>query len=70
MSITEIISAVRALPRDKKRRLTQSLLDEMENQETEEMFRGRHDFHVYTPEFGPGAVAQLAKVLEEDAKSR
>jgi hypothetical protein len=70
MSIAEIISAARELPKDEKRKLAQALLDDLANEEAEELFRGRRDFHIYTPEFPPGAVAQLAKLLEKDAKSR
>ena len=70
MSITEIISAAGTLTQDEKRTLAQTLLDDLANEEAEEMFRGKRDFHIYTPEFGPGAAAQLAKLLEEDAKSR
>ena len=70
MSTAEIISAARALPQDEKRKLAQTSLEDLANEEAEEMFRGRRDFHIYTPEFGPNVVAQLAKLLEEAAKSR
>ncbi len=68
MSIAEITSAARELPRDEKRKLAQTLLADLANEEAEAAFREGHVYHIYTPEFGPGAVAQLAEVLEEDAK--
>ena len=70
MSIGEIISAARSLTMDEKRKLAQTLLDDLANEEAEQVFQGRRDFHIYTPEFGPGAVARLARLLEEDAKLR
>ncbi len=70
MSIAEIISAARALNSDEKRRLAQTLLEELENNEPEAMFKEGHVFHIYTPEFAPGAAAQLAELLKEDADSQ
>jgi hypothetical protein len=70
MSITEVISAARALSQDERRKLAQTLLEDLANEEAEQMFRGRRDFHIYNPEFGRNAVAQLAQLLEKDAKSR
>ncbi len=70
MSITEVISAARALSQDERRKLAQVLLEDLANEEAEQMFQGRRDFHIYTPEFGPNAVAQLAQLLEEDAEPR
>ena len=70
MSVAEIISAARALTRDEKRTVAQTLLEDLANEELEAVFREGHVYHIYTPEFGPDAVSQLAQVLEEDAKSR
>ncbi len=70
MSIAEIISAARALPQDDKRKLAQTLLDDLAIGEPEAAFREGHVYHVYTPEFGPDAVSKLAKVLEDHKKSR
>ncbi len=70
MSITEIISAARALSQDERRELAQTLLEDLANEEVKDVFQGRRDFHIYTPEFGPNATAQLARVLEEDAELR
>ena len=69
MSISELLSAVRALPVDEKRQLTRTLIEDLPDNEPEAMFKEGHVFEVYTPEFGPGTVAQLAQLLEEDAES-
>ena len=70
MSITELASAARALSLDERRELAQTLLEDLAKEEAEAMFRGRRVYHVYTPEFAPNAVAQMALVLKEDAKCR
>ena len=70
MSITEVISAARALSRDERHKLAQTLLEDLANEEAEAMFQGKRVYHIYTPEFAPEAVAQLAQLLEEDAELR
>lgn len=70
MSIAEIMSAARELPVDEKRKLAQTLLEDLANGEPEAMFREGHVYHIYTPEFAPGTAAQLAELLKEDSDSR
>jgi hypothetical protein len=68
MSITEIIPAVRALPRSEKFRLVQLLLDDLAGEELLSTLKQGQEFPIYTPEFAPGAAAQLATLLEEQGK--
>jgi hypothetical protein len=68
MSIAEIIPAVRALSRSEKFRLARLLLDELAEEELLSMLKQGQDCPIYTPEFAPGAAAQLARLLEEQEK--
>jgi len=64
MSITEIIPAVRALPRSETVTLARLLLDDLAADDLLAMVKQGQEFPIYTPEFAPGAAAQLAKLLE------
>ena len=68
MSITEIIPAVRALPRGEKFRLVRLLLDDLAGEELLSMLQQGQEFPIYTPELAPGAAAQLATLLDEQGK--
>jgi hypothetical protein len=68
MSITEILPAVRALPRSEKFRLARLLLDDLAGEELLSGLKQGQEFPIYTPEFAPGTAAQLATVLEEQGK--
>ena len=68
MSIAEIIPAVRALPRSEKFRLAQLLLDDLAAEELLTGLQQGQECPIYTPEFAPGAAAQLATLLEEQGK--
>jgi len=68
MSIAEIIPAVRALPRSEKFKLVRLLLDDLAGEEPLSMLKQGQEFPIYTPEFVPGAAAQLARLLEEQEK--
>jgi hypothetical protein len=68
MSITELIPAVRALPRIEKIRIAQLLLDDLAGEELLSMLKQGQEFPIYTPEFAPGAAAQLATLLEQQGK--
>jgi hypothetical protein len=68
MSIAELIPAVRALPRSEKVRLARLLLDELAGDELLSTLKDGQEFPIYTPEFAPGAAAQLARLLEEQGK--
>jgi hypothetical protein len=70
MSISELLSSARALPLDEKRELTRALIDDLPDDVLEAMFKGRHVFGTIRPEFAPGAVAQLAQLLKEDAETK
>lgn len=49
MSITEIISAVRALPRSEKFRLVRLLLDDLAEEELLSGLKQGQEFPIYTP---------------------
>jgi hypothetical protein len=68
MSIAEILPAVRALPRSEKFRLARLLLDDLAEEELLSTIKQGQEFPLYTPEFAPGAAAQLATLLEEQGK--
>jgi len=68
MSITEILPAVRALPRSEKFRLVRLLLDDLAGEELLSGLKQGQEFPIETPEFAPGAAAQLASFLEEQGK--
>jgi hypothetical protein len=62
MSITEIIPAVRALPRSEQFRLARLLLDELAGEELLSTLEQGQAFPMSTSEFAPGAAAQLARL--------
>jgi len=66
MSIAEIIPAVHALSRGEKFHLAQILLEDLAREELPIDFKQGQTYPVYTPEFAPGAAAQLAQVLREE----
>lgn len=66
MSIAEIIPAVRALSRSEKFNLAQLLLEDLASEELPTVFKEGHVYPIYTPEFAPGATAQLAQALKEE----
>ncbi len=66
MSIAEIIPAVRALSRGEKFQLAQLLLEDLAREEAPVMFKEGQVYPIYTPEFAPGAAAQLAQLLAEE----
>jgi hypothetical protein len=68
VSITEIIPAVRALSRSDKFKLAQLLLDDLAGEELLSELKPGQECPIYTPEFAPGAAAQLATLLEEQGK--
>lgn len=68
MSVAEIIPVVRALPRSEKFRLAQLLLDDLAGEELLAGLKPGQECPIYTPEFAPGAAAQLATLLEEQGK--
>ncbi len=68
MSIAEIIPAVRALSRDETFRLARLLLDDLAGDDLLSGIKQGQEFPLHTPEFAPGAAAQLAALLEEQAK--
>ena len=68
MSIAEILPAVRALPRSEKFRLARLLLDDLAAEELLAGLKQGQECPIYTPEFAPGAAAQLATLLAEHRK--
>ena len=68
MSITEILPAVRALPRSEKFRLVRLLLDDLAEEELLSGLKQGQEFPIHTPEFAPEVTAQLATLLERQGK--
>jgi len=68
MSIAEIIPALRGLPRSEKFRLARLLLDDLAAEELLSTIKPGQEFPLHTPEFAPGAAAQLATLLDEQEK--
>ncbi len=68
MSIVEILPAVRALSRNEKFRLARLLLDDLAGEELLSGIKQGQEFPLHTPEFAPGAAAQLATLLDEQGK--
>ena len=66
MLIAEIIPAVRALSRGEKFQLAQMLLEDLATEELPAMFKEGQVYPIYTPEYAPGAAAQLAQLLKEE----
>jgi hypothetical protein len=69
MSIAEIIPAIQSLSRDEKVRIAKMLLEDLAREESQLVFKEEQVYPIYTPEFGPEAAAQLARLLEEEARS-
>jgi hypothetical protein len=65
MSIAEIIPAVRALSRVEKFQLAQLLLGDLAGEELP-IFKEGQVYPICTPEYAPGAAAQLAQLLKEE----
>jgi hypothetical protein len=68
MSIAEIIPALRSLPRSEKFRIARPLLDDLAGEELLSTVKQGQEFPIHTPEFTPGAAAQLATLLEDQGK--
>jgi hypothetical protein len=66
MSIAEIIPAVQALSRCEKFELAHLLLKDLAGEEQSAMFKEGQVYPIYTPEYAPGAAAQLAQILKEE----
>jgi hypothetical protein len=69
MSIAEIINAVQALSRGEKFHLAHLLLEDLAREELPTVFKDGQIYPIYTPEYAPGAAAQLAQVLGEEGTS-
>ena len=69
MSIAEIIPAVQALSRSEKFHLAHMLLEDLANEELPTVFKEGQIYPIYTPEYAPGAAAQLAQLLKEEGAS-
>ena len=65
MSIAEILPAVDALSRSEKLQLARILIDDLANEGSPIEFKEGQIYPIYTPEYVPGAAAQLAQVLKD-----
>ncbi len=66
MSVAEIIHAVQALSRGEKFHLAHLLLEDLAREELPTVFKDGQIYPIYTPEYAPGAAAQLAQFLGEE----
>ncbi|MFO0964104.1 MAG: hypothetical protein U0793_00770 [Gemmataceae bacterium] len=66
MSIAEILPAVQALSPSEKLDLARLLLEDLAKEGLPTVFKKGQAYPIYTPEYTPGAAAQLAQVLRED----
>jgi hypothetical protein len=64
VSIAEIMPIVQALSRSEKLELARLIIDGLAKQESPPGFKEGHVYAIYTPEYAPGAAAQLAEVLK------
>jgi hypothetical protein len=69
MSIAEIIQAVQCLSRGEKFHLAHILLEDLAREESPTLFKDGQSYPIYTPEYAPGAAAQLAQLLGEEGTS-
>ena len=69
MSIDEIIHAVQALSRGEKFHLAHMLLEDVAREELPTVFKEGQIYPIHTPEYSPGAAAQLAQLLREEETS-
>ena len=69
MSIAEIIPAIQTLSRGEKFHLAHLLLEVLAREEPTTVFKEGQVYPIYTPEFVPGAAAQLAQLLGEEGTS-
>jgi hypothetical protein len=65
LSIAEIMPVVESLSRAEKLQLARLLIDGLANDETSIVFKEGHVYPIHTPEYSPGAAAQLAQVLKD-----
>lgn len=65
MSFAEIVPEIRALTRGEKFQLAQLLLEDLAGEEAPPVFETGRVYPIYTPDYAPAAVAQLAMVLAE-----
>jgi hypothetical protein len=65
MSISEIIPVLRALSRGERFQLARLLLEDLAREEQSAMFKEDQVYPIYTPEYAPGAAAELAQLLTE-----
>ena len=66
MSIAEIIPALQALSRGEKYQIAHMLLDDLASEELSKVFKEGQIYPIHTPEYAPGAAAQLAQLLREE----
>jgi len=69
MSIAEIIDAVQALSRGEKFHLAHLLLEDLAREELPTVFKDGQIYPIHTPEYAPGAAAQLAQLLGDEGAS-
>ena len=65
MSIVEIMPAVQALSRSEKFHLARMLLEDLASEDLLATIKEGQVFPIYTPDYSPGAAAQLAQLLAE-----
>lgn len=67
MSIADLIPTIQSLPRQDKIALARLLLDDLAKEDLLAALKPGQEWPIYTPEFAPGAAAQLARLLDNPA---
>jgi hypothetical protein len=65
LSIAEIMPFVETLSQSEKLQLARLLIDGVANDDSSIDFKEGQVYPIYTPEYSPGAAAQLAQVLKD-----
>lgn len=66
MSVTELLSTLKSLPREDKLKVMQFLTDELANEEAASLLQPGAIYHIWSPYTSHGAGQKLMALLEED----
>ena len=65
VSIADIIPVVQALSRPERLELARILIDGLKREDSSLEFNQSHVYAIYTPQYAPGAAAELARALKD-----
>ena len=69
MSVTELLSTLKALPREDKLKVMQFLTDELANEVAASLLQPGATYHIWSPYNPHGASQKLMALLEEDQQT-